>query len=72
MRSGVGMVTCCQCGDGHTAGGVMHEQGNTAARVVRVLTGLLTATDRAVADPRGVLAGLSDFLFRSPGLLAGQ
>jgi hypothetical protein len=43
----------------------VHEQGDTAARVVQLLTGLLTATDRAAADPRGVLAGLGDFLFRS-------
>ena len=43
----------------------MHEQDDTAARVVQLLTGLLTATDRAAADPYGVLASLSDFLFRS-------
>lgn len=43
----------------------MHEQGDTAARVVQLLTGLLTATDRAAADPRGVLASLGGFLFRS-------
>jgi hypothetical protein len=59
------MVTCCQFGGERAAGGVVHEQGDTAARVVQLLTGLLIATDRAAADPRGVLASLGDFLFRS-------
>src|SRR5262249_32679022 len=54
------------CGGEKTSRGIlMHEPGDAAARVVQVLTDLLTATDRAAADPGGVLAGLADFLSRS-------
>jgi len=59
------MVTCCQCGDGHTAGGCDARAGRHSRAGGPVLTGLLTATDRAAVDPRGVLAGLGDFLLRS-------